>query len=403
MSNYHTYSDDDISYIKSHYQTETATELAHHCGVSFNAMNKELQRLGLVPPRDGRRWSQEEIDKFRDYVLSGESLDGLVEKTGRTEKAVKDKARQLGLKIKGVASNWRVEDLDYLRRNWGRVSLETLAKKLGRTENAIVARAFILKLPPCYTQSEDIPLSEFSRDTGISSVRITRTLAVKFDFPIKSKKPGKTRYYFYVDIERILPWLESHQSLYSAAKIPLYYFGEEPDWLAEKRKADSYLESETVDGKWKAEHWSEADLRKLKDMVANRKSQAEIANELGRTEGAVRAKLAREGLSHSSPKFWRGRDFKAIQDGAENKSDAELASELGRTKSAVIHHRNFLGINRVAMAEQRLREAEDYVKSHWQEQSDYELASNLGRTKRNIKTIRLSLGLKRGGSYGQES
>lgn len=402
MRNRHIYSDDDIKYIRSHYKIKTVTELAEHCGVGFHAMKAELKRLGLVVPRDGKRWSEAEISTFRDLVLKDKTLAELVTETGRTERAVMEKARQLGLKIKDVAGKWKVEDLDYLRRNWGRVELSTICKHLGRTESAVIARAFILKLSPCYLQSEDIPLAEFCRDTGISNVRIRKTLALKFDFPLKYKKPNKKRYYCYVDIEKIVAWLESHQSMYNASKIPLYYFGEEPEWLIKKRKADSYLESETVDTKWKADHWSDEDFQKLKDMVAAGRSQAEIAKELGRTPGAVRGKLAREGLSYSSPKFWRGKDFKALRDGMENKSDDELAAELGRSKSSVIHHRTDLGLSRMTAVRESIKEAESYVLAHWQSESDSELGSHLGRSARNIKTIRLSLGLRRGtNQYGK--
>lgn len=402
MRNRHIYSEDDIRYIKFHYKIETVTELARHCGVSFHAMENELKRLGLVSSRDGKRWSEADITTFRDLILNDKTLAELVAETGRTERAILEKARQLGLKIKDVATKWKAEEMDYLRRNWGRVGLATICEHLGRTESAVIARAFVLKLPPCYLQSEDIPLSEFGRDTGISSVRIRKTLAPKFDFPLKYKKPNKKRYYGYVDIEKILLWLESHQSMYSAAKIPLFYFGEEPDWLIKKRKADSHLESETVDTKWKADHWSTEDFQKLKDMVGAGRSQAEIAKELGRTKGAVRGKLAREGLSHSSPKFWRGRDFKALQDGIENKSDDELATELGRSKSSIIHHRTELGLSRMTAIREGIKEAESYILEHWLTQSDEEIGSNLGRSVSNIKTIRLGLGLRRGtNQYGK--
>lgn len=396
MGKRHEYTEEQIEYIKAHHAHSSQSDLARYCGVTRTAIVNKLEELGLSYAKtEFAPYSEEDLLKMRKMAADNKSLSDIADALDRSEESVMLKARRLKIAIKGVARRWSVEDMDTLRRTWGREPLSKLAKELKRDESAIRTKARKMKLPPCYLQSEDIPLAEFCRDTGIGRSRIMHTLVTKFGFPIKSMKPCSKQIYHYVDIEKIVPWLESHQSLYSAAGIPLYYFGEEPEWLVQKRKADFSIESETIDGKFKWEKWSDDDVSRLKDFINMGLSREEIASRLGRSVHSVKDKIVREGLGYSGPEYWRGSDFKAVREGSESKTDAEIAAEIGKTADSVAYHRRSIGISRLDQRNARTKEAEDYVSAHWKEQSDAVMARALGRSKSGVRDIRIRLGLIR--------
>lgn len=402
MSRYHSYSEEDLKYIRQHYFNTSVTEMAKHCGVSFHGMQAQIERMGLKTDRSGCPYNDGEVYLLRQLAEKNKTVEEIADALGRTERSVENKVRELNIKVKGRQGQWTVEDMEYIRRNWGKVPLSTIMTTLKRTESAVTTQARKMKLKPCYLTSENIPLSEFCRDTGITRGRIVKTLVIKFDFPLKSMKPGPKKIFQYVDIELILPWLESHQSLYDASKIPQYYFGVEPDWLVKKRRADANADTSTMDNRFSMTRWSKEESSRLKSMVAAGYDYSYIAKELGRTEKACRGRLDRMGLSYTSPRFWRGKEFKVLNTSFQDKTDDELAAEIGRSKSSVIHHRTDLGLSRKKLMEQKLLEDEAYIKEHWQQKSDKDLAAVLGRSDSNIRDIRLRLGLLRTAPHKSE-
>ena len=400
MGKAHVYSEEDIKFINQHHTHMSASELAAHCKVSFGSMTRQLERMNLTVPRGGGPFSQQEVGLLIKLGAEGKTPEEIAEHIQRPVKTVQKKARELGVPLNGTARHWTVEDIDYLKRSWGREGLKRICNELKRTERAVTTRAYKLGLPPCYLQSEDIPLSEFCRDTGINRFRVLQTLVPKYDFPIKTSKPGKKRLYHYVDIELILPWLESHQDLYDASAFPLFYFGEDPDWLAKKRKADAKLKHETgheaVPGKFRADRWTPEEVAAARDLLRIGLSIEAVAERLGRSVGAVKHKITRESLSYQSPHFYQGRDFRAIRDNVESKSDAEIAKQLGRSRQSVSSHRYAMGISRKAMNDEDREKAREYIKANWKTQSDAEMAKALNRTARGVRELRLQLNIRRG-------
>lgn len=401
MGRNHEYTEEQIAYIKKHHSHMSATELGKYCGVGYNVMMTELRRLGLVAPRGGGPWSDLEESKLRQLAKKNKTLAEIADAVGRSEESCQNKARKLGVVINGIPRHWTVEDYETLRQLWGKTQLASIAKQLKRTKQAIISQARKLKLPPCYACSEDILLADFCRDTGISRFSVIETFVPRYNFPIKSEKPGKKRFYYYVDSEHILEWMEKHQELYNASQIPIFYFGEEPEWLSRKRKADYYTETNTQSGKFKATRWSIDEINKLRCLIARDMTYAEIANELGRSEKAVEHKAVRLGYAYKKPRFWRGAEFKHIKEGMKEKSDRELASELGRSWRAVAIHRVSAGLRRKEMNEKKRKADKRYIKRHWLEMTDAEMAEKRGRSERTVREYRLQMGLRRNTTVAQ--
>lgn len=395
MYNRHVYSEDDLNYIRQNHNRMSTSALARHCGVCHSTMSSQLKVLGLQTYNPQRPYSEADIAKLRDMAFKGKSLKVIAKALDRSEKSVQNKAREYGIVIKYLNRVWTPQEMDTLRRVWGKKPLSRISRELKRTPTAIIGKARVMKLPPCYLSSEDITLSEFCRDTGISYYSILNSFVIKYNFPLKSMKPGKRKIYHYVCIDKILQWLEENQSLYSAAGIPQYYFGVEPDWLVKKRRADMSFQTETVDGRFKAKRWTAEEVCKLRDWISHGISYEEIASRLERSESAVEHKAVREGFSYTAPKFWRGKEFKAIRLGVDTKSDEELANELGRSKKAITYHRLQTGFNRRDMRDVKVAEMLDYIKSNWPNVSDAECAEKYGFTKGWVRQLRCRAGFKR--------
>lgn len=103
-------------------------------------------------------WTPEE-DAALTELWGKRRIGDIVIEMGRPAQSVSTRARFLGLRApKGSTSRqgkrfkdrhntkWTPEEDKLLRTLWGEVSLRTISKRLGRTQNAVQERAFNLKL-----------------------------------------------------------------------------------------------------------------------------------------------------------------------------------------------------------------------------------------------------------------
>ena len=325
---------DEINRIKSGCRSKTVEELAREVKCGHRTMKNLLNSLGLKAYRRQEPWTEYDDSQLR-ILAPKYSYEDTAARMNKPESTVIEHARMLGLEFYKTKTPWTLEQEDVLKRGWGRRPLSSLVKELRRTETAVIRRARELNLGPAYAASEDIPLKQFCDETGISFYRVTRTLAIKHDFPIKSQKPGKRRMFYYVDSEKILAWMKKHQPLYDGSLIPLYYFGEEPEWLVQKRKADrddkSGIASKSADSRW-----SEYESSKARDLLRIGMTYSQISESLGtKTPEQVRRKLNRMGESYKLARFWRGPEFKFVRENYKTMTDAELGAKLGRSEAAV--------------------------------------------------------------------
>ena len=76
-------------------------------------------------------------EKQKEYVLTHYGIVDtkiIALHLNTTPEYVRTIANRYGIKIK---RQWTKEDMDYLRENWGEISLKVMSRKLKRTETAI--------------------------------------------------------------------------------------------------------------------------------------------------------------------------------------------------------------------------------------------------------------------------
>lgn len=89
----------------------------------------------------GKRWLPVEVRVLRDYAPFY-TLSGLAEILDRTEGAVSDKARQIGVSLVHTAGyRWTADEMEFLEDTFADYPTEKLAKVLGRSVSAVNNKA----------------------------------------------------------------------------------------------------------------------------------------------------------------------------------------------------------------------------------------------------------------------
>ena len=155
----------------------------------------------------GRPWLEEEEALLRQVYANGESLAPLRERLGRSRTSIAYKAGEMGLQGTHARPNgWRTEpawsetDVAILRRNYGRVRTDELAKVLGRPKAGVFNKAWSLGLRHgfmrAFTEEEQsairlahahgLSLTDFAAALG-RDVAVVSKHAIRLGVPFKDR------------------------------------------------------------------------------------------------------------------------------------------------------------------------------------------------------------------------
>ena len=141
---YHRWTPEEVATVRRAYPDTTRKELAARVGVSEDALQKLMDREGIRKRPPHHRWTDEERETLRrEYGNRRKSIAQLAAWLGVTESAVKQQAFHLGLSSCVV---WTDEEDRLLFDLAGRYRPQTIARKLGRSVEAVVKRANMLGL-----------------------------------------------------------------------------------------------------------------------------------------------------------------------------------------------------------------------------------------------------------------
>lgn len=383
---------EEKQYVMENHDSMTVFSMAKHLGIPFDTLKKRMLEMGLDCNLTDNAWSETDLYRLRELAARRTTAEKIASALGRTENAVYIKARRNGIVIYQPCRKWTLEDKDYLRRNWGKIRLATIAKTLSREIDAVVQQAHKMHLPAVYGNSEEISLSDFCKATGISRDRVTRNFVPNYGFPLLSRKYGKTKYYYFVDQEGVLDWLERHKPLWDASKTEQGFFVPEPEWLTEKRRHDMNDKAH-LDRNARRRTWTADETRKAIDLWKLGKTVDQIAESLGRLPSSVESQLNKNGPGSPRPIFWHGNELKFLEENYETMSDQELAGALGRSAPAIESRRLQLGFCRTDREARAHRK--NYVAEHWDSMSDKQIAAELDIPASTVASIRHGLGLYR--------
>lgn len=235
-------------------------------------------------------WTPEQDQFLRDHWQKMSDVE-LANAVGHTPAATQARRSKLGLRhrqsFKG--KDWSQEELDYIREVWGQKTIPEIARKLGRTINAVKVKTQRMGYTGQKWYGEMMSARKVSELLGVDVYAVCDYWIPKCGLKGRSKRLGETqKTTTIIMFEDLLKWLEQHQDLWDSRRLELHGLGMEYDWLVEKRKRDALLPSR------KAQKWTaEEDSRLIYLFKRGNMTHEEIGAELGRSRAAVEHRLLR--------------------------------------------------------------------------------------------------------------
>lgn len=181
--------------------------------------------------------------------------------------------------------HWTKEERDFLEDKWGITSVSYIAKKLSRTQNSVICKAYKMKLGSKTLADDSITFNELLKALGQQgSYSWLRDRYInKNGLPVKKK--GK---YLKIKIDDFWKWAEQHKQILNFSHFEENTLGKEPYWVKDKRKADLKNPRKVNNNR----PWTEEDdallIQKTKTC---RYTYKDLSKDLKRTENAIKRRL----------------------------------------------------------------------------------------------------------------
>ena len=330
-------------YLRKNWPDLSDEQIAKDLGRTTTAVQTRRYHIGIrVNPED---WTAEE-DAYILEHWKGQADTEIAAALNRAPHAVYKRGISLGLqKRKPNVKGWRVwksEDIDYLCENWGRVSIGHICKKLDRTERAVLNKAQELGLGRFLDSGDYVTLNQlltaFTGTTSAYSYKQTSWVE-KRGMPIHYRLVKEKRVKV-VYIDEFWKWAEKKRSFLDFSKMEPLTLGAEPDWVAEQRKKDYQAVSLQRKDPWT----SEEDSRLIYLLKQHKYGYAELSEILRRSAGAVQRRCTDLGIkerpvkadNHSREAMWTDDDFQILADGIRNgDSYMQIGRILGKSEKAI--------------------------------------------------------------------
>lgn len=228
-------------YIREHWKEQTSEQMAMvlHRGTAAVDRQKSLMGCVLWKQKGRRQWSEEDKETLRD--LWGE----------KTAPAI---AQILGRSVQSVRNMYQKLKLPGQKEAGSIMSARAVALLMGVCHRTVIAHWI-----PKGLRARRKALGESSQKTTI----------ILFD--------------------DLLQWLRTHQDLWDSRRVELYALGVEYPWLQEKRQRDQEHPPEGIHRK----AWTGQEDDRIRYLRKKEWTAREIAEDLGRSEGAVYQRMCR--------------------------------------------------------------------------------------------------------------
>lgn len=270
----------------------------------------------------------------------------------------------------GRARNWTSEEIEYLQENYGIVSIGGLAKKLNRSENAIVVQSNRLHLGSFLENGDYITLNQLylavkGRTVGTYDMVILQ----RWGFPIKYRRVKDCKFRV-VYLDEFWDWAEKNQTHFSLASMEPGVLGKEPEWVR-KCRSNQFQQSLKLNTH---KPWSQSEDMTLERMIASRCSIKQICNEVHRSAGAIYKRVELKGLEQPRAEEkcstkWDDDEYELLEQMVlQRKHPVIIAEEMPRRSEKSIRAKiyNAFGTEDIDEASQHLLAGE-----HIKEQAHY--------------------------------
>ena len=309
----------------------------------INCSNKAIeyfaQENNLELPKSNR-WTEEEIETLRRLSLTMQAKD-IAKKLNKTENAIYQKGKKIGIDFECDRRIWKKEEELELRRLWGTIPIERISKRLNRSIYSLKVKANRLSLGPMYGNNpEFLTIKDITNLLKVTREKVENSWS-KLGLNIRQKKLTNKCSYYCVTWEDLLTFLENNQDEWDSRKLEINIFGEEPNWLIEKRKRDIKEDPQGY------KRWTKEEIDLVEHLFNQGKNYKEIALILKRSESAIANILRNLGYSYRLPQFWKGKELLFLKENYKNMTFEEIGEIIGRSERAVEMKAKQLGYNKI--------------------------------------------------------
>ncbi len=189
----------------------------------------------------------------------------------------------------GLGKNWTKSEEQQLSEEWGMYSVDTIAKHLGRSRNAILVKVARLGLGAHLDNSAMISFNVLLKGLGYSGGYENRLKSFEAAGLKIHMQRVKNCSFRMVNLEEFWEFAEKNKHLIDFSRFEENTFGIEPPWVKTKRSED-FKRRRAV--KPHNEKWTEAEDRELLRLLRTyRYTYPEIADRLRRSEGAIQRRV----------------------------------------------------------------------------------------------------------------
>lgn len=250
-------------------------------------------------------------------------------------------------KEENASKYWTFEDIKYLKSSWGEVSIKKIAKTLNRSVNAVKLKAGKLKLGNWFEYSEYMTLNQFHQMLFRKPLSdYTLGIWKRAGMPIRNvRKINKT--YLMISLEAFIRWYKNHKTIIDISLTEDGDFGDEPDWLKEKRKADKMARA------YKSRPWTKLEDDSLKVLLNTyRYGYREISIRLKRTESSIKIRMLNLGIKQrplraDNTTLWTEREIAIVKDmhlkGYKSVVIAEYVNRSALAINGLLERHNYFG------------------------------------------------------------
>lgn len=231
---------------------------------------------------------------------------------------------------------WTKEEEEMLIARHGTYSLNSTAKRLDRTLQAVQLKLFRMGLTDNKDAFDYVIKKALADTLGVDSKTIEyfATQGLK----IRRKITCKVKRYNFIAIADFWEWSSKNKELIDWTKLEKNALGEEPEWVdQERRKILLSKRPSKIRGKW-----TKKEEKKLLSLY-NSKNYKEIAVIMGRTESSIMQKIGKLNGTKRKRRDWTIKEIATLKELLkQGLSDIEIADKLDRSKSSITTKRLFL-------------------------------------------------------------